>query len=68
MSSKRADEAIGRFREGLKYKPHDAEAHYALASALHMQGNREAASAEAREALRLRPGFPAAQELLHQLR
>jgi tetratricopeptide (TPR) repeat protein len=67
LYSKRPDEAIAKFREGLRYKPDDAEAHYGLASACAAQHKREDALAEVRQALRLRPDFPAAQELLHQL-
>src|ERR1022692_1438146 len=67
LYSKRTDEAIARFREGLRYGPDDAEAHYGLGSALSMQRKREDAIAELRQALRLRPNYAEAQELLHQL-
>ena len=67
LDQKRTDEAIAKFREGLRYKPDHADAHYGLGSALSMQGRREDAVAELREALRLRPNYPEAQALLHQL-
>lgn len=44
-----------------------AEAHYGLGSAFSMQGKREDAVAEPREALRLRPNYPEAQQLLQRL-
>ncbi len=67
LYSKKAGESAASFREGLKYKSDDADAHYGLGSALAMQGRRDDAGAELREAMRLRPGFPAAQELLQKL-
>ncbi len=53
--------------QGLRYKPDDAEAHYGLGSALSIQHKREGAVAELREALRLQPNYPEAQQLLRQL-
>ena len=64
LYSKRIDEAVARFREGLRYGPDDAEAHYGLGSALAMQRKREDAVSELREALRLRPDYAEAQQLL----
>jgi Flp pilus assembly protein TadD len=67
LYTKRIDEAIASFRQGLRFKPDDAEAHYGLASALSVQHKREDAVAEVREALRLRPDDPEARALLQQL-
>jgi Flp pilus assembly protein TadD len=61
------DDAVGRFREGLRYRPDNAEAHCRLASALAAQHKRDDAAAELREALRLRPTYPEAQQLLQQV-
>jgi tetratricopeptide (TPR) repeat protein len=65
--TKRIDKAIASFRQGLQYKPDDAEAHYGLGSALSVQHKRAEAVAELREALRIRPNYPEAQQLLRQL-
>jgi tetratricopeptide (TPR) repeat protein len=65
--TRKIDEAVASFREGLRYKQDDAEAHYGLGSALSAQHKRDDAVAELREALRLRPDYPEAQQLLHQL-
>jgi Flp pilus assembly protein TadD len=67
LSSQRIDEAIAKFRQGLRYKPDNAEAHFGLGAALAAQHKREDAVTELREALRLRPNFPPARKLLYQL-
>jgi Tfp pilus assembly protein PilF len=67
LYTKRTDEAVASFRQGLRFKADDAEAHYGLGSALSAQHRREDAVAELREALRLQPNYPEAQELLRQL-
>ena len=67
LYSKRIEEAIANFSEGLRYQPDDAEAHFGLGSALSMQRRREDAVAALREAIRLRPNYPEAQALLQQL-
>ena len=67
LYTKRIDEAIASFRYGLRFKADDAEAHYGLGSALSSQRKREDAVAELREALRLQPNYPEAQQLLRQL-
>jgi tetratricopeptide (TPR) repeat protein len=67
LSTKRFDEAIGKFRQGLLYKPEDAEAHFGRGSALAAQGKRDEALTELREALRLLPNHRAARQLLYQL-
>jgi Flp pilus assembly protein TadD len=67
LYTKRIDEAIASFREGMRYKSDDAEAHYGLGSALSIQHKRDDAVAELRQALRLQPNYPEAQQLLRQL-
>jgi Flp pilus assembly protein TadD len=51
----------------MRYKSDDAEAHYGLGSALSIQHKRDDAVAELRQALRLQPNYPEAQQLLRQL-
>jgi tetratricopeptide (TPR) repeat protein len=51
------DAALATCRRAVAVAPADPEARYALGQQLHFQGQMEAAGAEFREALRLRPGW-----------
>ena len=51
------DEAIAAYREAIRLKPDDAEAHYNLGIALSGQGKLDEAIAEYREAIRLKPDY-----------
>ncbi len=51
------DEAVTHYREALRLRPNDAEAHDNLGSALQKQGSDEEAAAHHRQALALNPNF-----------
>jgi tetratricopeptide (TPR) repeat protein len=51
------DGALASYRRAVAVAPMDADAHYGLGQQLHYQGDMDAARAEFREALRLRPGW-----------
>jgi Dolichyl-phosphate-mannose-protein mannosyltransferase len=51
----------------VRQEPHSAEAHLALAAGLWTHGHRAPARAEAEEALRLKPGYPAAEAALREM-
>lgn len=51
------DGALATYRRAVKVAPEDADARYGLGQQLHFRGEVEAARAEFREALRLRPGW-----------
>lgn len=49
------DGAIAEYREALRFKPNDPEAHYNLANVLRATGDLDGAITENREAIRLKP-------------
>jgi tetratricopeptide (TPR) repeat protein len=58
------DGALASYQRAVAVAPNDADAHYGLGQQLHYQGDMEAARAEFREALRLRPGWSRASAWL----
>jgi Flp pilus assembly protein TadD len=56
--------AVQAFEAALAFDPESADLHRNLANALLAAGNAVGAAQQAREALRLRPGDPVAQEVL----
>ena len=54
----RLDEAINQYREALRLKPDDADAHYDLANALYRKGLGDEAISQYREDLKLSPDDP----------
>ena len=51
------DEAIAEYRQAIRIKPDDAEAHSNLGVALQVKGQLDEAIAECREAIRLKPDY-----------
>jgi Flp pilus assembly protein TadD len=60
-------EAVKAYETALAAKPAEAEWHYELAALLYRQGRLDEASREARTALSLRPGHPAAEQLQQEI-
>jgi len=50
--------AIAEYRESIRLRPNDAQAHYNLAISLGKQQDRQAALSELREAAKLEPTWP----------
>ena len=55
MNQGKLDEAVAQYREAMRLKSDDAEAHYNLGNALRDHGKHDEAIAEYREAIRLKP-------------
>ena len=60
-------EATAVFRRALGYSPGIAELHFLLANSLYLAGKGQEALVELQAAVRLKPGFAAAQDALREI-
>lgn len=67
IKQNRYDEALAHARDALRVNPEQHRAHYALGLIMQKQGNIEQATQHFSAALRLEPGYTAAEENLPQI-